>query len=308
MIKEDNRSLNISGKCIGGSYVILGEQEITNNFEVFNLGETGKGSTGSFCGLCRKGYKSDLLLKKHNRSKHGVRKLRTLMKPCDICSKEFKSKGHLERHRRSHFDGERFPCSQCEKTLKTRDHLKAHHKNVHLGLRNFQCPSCPLRQTCRASLDLHIARKHSEAGTFHCDLCGSVFKHKDYLQSHQNKVHNSQREFKYSCTICDKHFYEKSKFDSHQEAKHIQSGKFRCSYCSVCWGTQHLLDKHLKVHLLIKDFVCTHCGKAFIQKTTLDIHMRTVHYKMKPYNCDKCGKTFGQSGDMKRHIKRHHNF
>ena len=188
-------------------------------------------------------------------------------------------------------------------------HLKLHHRNVHLGLqpRNFQCPSCPLRHISRASLDLHILRKHGGASTFDCDMCESVFKAADYLEGHKNRIHNGQRQYKYSCTTCNKHFYEKNKFNSHQEAKHIQSGKFRCSYCSVFWGTKYLLDKHLKIHLLIKDFVCTHCGKAFIQKNTLVIHMRTVHYKMKPYNCDKCGKTFGQSGDMKRHIKINHD-
>ena len=183
-----------------------------------------------------------------------------------------------------------------------------HQRNAHLGLqpRNFRCPNCPLRQPTRASLDLHILRIHGEAGIFDCDICESVFKTADYLKSHKNKIHNSQRQYKFSCTSCNKHFYEKNRFDSHQEAKHIQSGKFRCSYCSVCWGDKYSLDQHLKIHLQIKDFVCAHCGKAFIQRATLTKHMSTVHYKMKPYNCHKCGKTFGQSGDMKRHIGIHH--
>ena len=290
--------------------------EQTNNFE---NGVTINGedimkrehcSLGTFCVICRKHYRSETHLKAHNRKKHDIRKwkIEPGVKSCEICRKEFDSRGHLERHRRIHFDRERFPCDQCSKTISSQENLRLHIRNTHLGLqpKKFQCPNCPLRQTSGASLKLHILRMHSIAGTFNCDMCESVFKAEDYLVAHKNRVHNGERQYKYSCTSCNKHFYEKNKYDSHQEAKHIQSGKFRCSYCLVFWGTKQLLERHLKTHLLIKDFVCTHCGKAFIQKNTLTIHMNTVHYKLKPYNCHECGKTFGQSGDMSRHIKIHH--
>ncbi|KAK7177324.1 hypothetical protein PSPO01_16629 [Paraphaeosphaeria sporulosa] len=55
-----------------------------------------------------------------------------------------------------------------------------------------------------------------------------------------------------------------------------------------------------------KRYVCTipDCGKAFYQKTHLDIHRR-AHTGDKPFGCKTCGQSFSQLGNLKTHERRH---
>lgn len=41
-------------------------------------------------------------------------------------------------------------------------------------------------------------------------------------------------------------------------------------------------------------YECNQCGKAFSQKTSVKVHVRT-HTREKPYECNHCGKSFGTS-------------
>ncbi|XP_076436165.1 uncharacterized protein LOC143275772 [Babylonia areolata] len=65
---------------------------------------------------------------------------------------------------------------------------------------------------------------------------------------------------------------------------------------------------NLKVHVLIhsgeKPHVCTKCGQAFRQKSTLNNHVLT-HSEEKPHVCTKCGQTFRRKSSLKRHILTH---
>ena len=45
-------------------------------------------------------------------------------------------------------------------------------------------------------------------------------------------------------------------------------------------------------HLRIRPFECGQCQKAFIEKNSLDRHIKLVHLKIKPHECSKCKKTF----------------
>ena len=155
---------------------------------------------------------------------------------------------------------------------------------------------------------LHIdPRLHEEAGSFKCDLCESVYKTKYYLIDHKRRLHSGKRLRNFACNSCDQRFYEKRLLDRHEEAAHIQSGKFGCSICSKFFGSKDQLSRHMKIHLHVKDFVCFHCGRAFVQKTSMERHIDVVHYKMKLLICHACGKNFGQSGEMNRHIRIHHS-
>ncbi|KAF1967035.1 zinc finger protein-like protein OZF [Bimuria novae-zelandiae CBS 107.79] len=55
-----------------------------------------------------------------------------------------------------------------------------------------------------------------------------------------------------------------------------------------------------------KRYVCSipDCGKAFYQKTHLDIHRR-AHTGDKPFECKTCGQSFSQLGNLKTHERRH---
>ena len=287
---------------------VINELEIANYFEKC-LTQKDEFSSRSFCDLCRKRIRTPL--QKHMRIKHGIKKkMPTSVKVCHFCNKEFNSSGHLQRHIVIHYDDrEKFPCGQCHKTMSSEQSLKSHINNVHLGLeiRNFPCPNCPLRCASKKSLDLHFSRIHDEAGSFKCDMCERVFNTEDYMMAHKRKLHSGERVRKYACNSCEKRFYERQKLSYHEEAVHIKSGKFRCSICLKNLGGRNHLNRHMKSHLNIKDFVCFHCGRAFVQKIAMERHIDVVHNKMKLLSCHVCGKNFGQSGDRNRHIRIHHS-
>jgi uncharacterized Zn-finger protein len=198
-------------------------------------------------------------------------------------------------------------CDKCGKQSATKESLKVHIQNIHLkiGQKNFQCENCPQAFRSTTTLQIHIARHGSER-QFVCLICQNGYKTDVDLNSHKRRMHNAIDQYKHKCKYCFKLFFEKAKLSRHEEVFHIKSGKFTCNYCSAMFGAQHDLNRHIKIHSGQKDYNCTACEKSFVQKTTLNVHMRTVHYKLKPFQCEHCQKSFGQYGDLTRHINKQH--
>ncbi|KAF8195907.1 hypothetical protein K438DRAFT_1826720 [Mycena galopus ATCC 62051] len=80
---------------------------------------------------------------------------------------------------------------------------------------------------------------------------------------------------------------------------------------AVCHYTakKQLVKRHVETtHLKIKPYVCTTCGKAFPQKTSLDIH-RTMHTGEAPHKCKfECGKSFRDPARRHRHYTDVHHY
>uniref|UniRef100_A0A8C5HLU1 C2H2-type domain-containing protein n=1 Tax=Gouania willdenowi TaxID=441366 RepID=A0A8C5HLU1_GOUWI len=75
--------------------------------------------------------------------------------------------------------------------------------------------------------------------------------------------------------------------------------------CHICGKTsvQHLA-RHMRMHRGEKNYLCSHCGKAFLSSVELRLHTR-YHTGERPYKCSQCGKGFVAKCHLTRHILQH---
>uniref|UniRef100_A0A8D8E922 Zinc finger protein 317 n=1 Tax=Culex pipiens TaxID=7175 RepID=A0A8D8E922_CULPI len=147
------------------------------------------------------------------------------------------------------------------------------HKNRHYGLEPYECTQCGLQFHCKLNLTRHEARNHApEEEAIPCEVCGKMIRSRQALKQHMK---------------------------SHEEKK------FECQLCDVKAPNQHTLKRHMDIHNQVRDFVCSHCGKAFYRQTVLNIHLRT-HSGETPYECHVCLRGFVHRRVYVEHMKKQH--
>lgn len=72
--------------------------------------------------------------------------------------------------------------------------------------------------------------------------------------------------------------------------------------CGKAFHQKTHLDIHTRAHTGVKPFLCKEpsCGQRFSQLGNLKTHERR-HTGERPYQCDICGKTFAQHGNVRAH-------
>ena len=80
--------------------------------------------------------------------------------------------------------------------------------------------------------------------------------------------------------------------------------RYNCDHenCKKSFTEKSSLKLHIyTVHEGHKDYACNTCGKSFAQKSGLKTHFRGVHATYKDYKCYACGEMFSKGIDFKRH-------
>ena len=100
---------------------------------------------------------------------------------------------------------------------------------------------------------------------------------------------------------------QKSTKKEEKKLNTVTSFRKQCDLCKLHLGTFKLLkDHYIKVHHILKPFVCKVCGKNFFSKAHIDAHLKGVHLGDKPYECLQCDAKFFHGGHLKRHVKGVH--
>jgi DNA-directed RNA polymerase subunit RPC12/RpoP len=60
----------------------------------------------------------------------------------------------------------------------------------------------------------------------------------------------------------------------------------------------------MRIHTAVQSHMCTSCGKVFINKASLKVHIR-IHTGEKPYSCSECDQKFADSTKLKAHERTH---
>ena len=59
-----------------------------------------------------------------------------------------------------------------------------------------------------------------------------------------------------------------------------ENGDFVCPDCGVIKKRQNSMHYHMKKHMEELNHVCKVCNKGFLQKQTLDLHMKSKHSEL----------------------------
>lgn len=69
-------------------------------------------------------------------------------------------------------------------------------------------------------------------------------------------------------------------------------GNFVCPHCGVIKNRQNSMHYHIKKHMEELNHICKTCNKAFLQKQTLDLHIRSKHPELLKSTTDDDEKKF----------------
>lgn len=262
----------------------------------------------------------------HESLMHTKRKCRELYH-CKQCPKIFPSQILLERHVAAAHIEKPVNCNLCEKIFKTNVILKKHLKQIHYGERKYVCDICGKGLIDLTTLHLHT-ESHKPKGelrtftratnptrrvnkTHFCETCGITCNSYSSYYTHVKNKHIEQFKERgllitlFKCTECKHSCKTKAELTSHMRV-HTNERPFQCNQCPSSFKLVNHLNEHKSaIHLGLKKYQCTICGKKLNDKGNFDVHVRR-HTGEKPFTCDICLSTFYGNREMKKHKARHH--
>ncbi|XP_017302873.1 zinc finger protein OZF-like [Diaphorina citri] len=147
-----------------------------------------------------------------------------------------------------------------------------------------------------------------------CHYCNKTFDSKAKIQEH---ILGHMYEKLYYCDICGSQQRTKCRFYRHLRDKHLSKpANLSCEFCSRIFTKKELLQSHLAVHKIGKNYECYYCRKTYCHKPNLTIHIQNVHLKSelekrtailkREFICDVCGKSYVRKSGLTDHHRKEH--
>lgn len=233
------------------------------------------------CNICNLNFDSLDLIVNHLISVHnleynldyhecfiGFRMMEDNFIQCGQCVRKFQHLFVLLKHfRKEHFSGKHL-CTECGKAFVFESQLNIHKKKHIVSDIIYKCQYCDKEFS---NCFLHRSHERNHQGGFGCHKCGEKFPSAYKKRRHEMNAHNSG--FIYECDVCNAKFVYKSTLEKHKQS-HDPLSKIACKVCGLFVTPRHVKN-HMIMHTGVKDQVCSVCGKEFLRKNTLKVHMKT---------------------------------
>lgn len=250
------------------------------------------------CNICYKGYNSSISYNRHmekHTNKYGQYE-------CAICGLHVKNRTTLFTHIKGNHDV-RYNCKSCPFVSNLRKAALAH-EQWHSG-KKFVCTHCKAEFAKRTTYFSHVRIKHPS--DFVCSLCGYSFISEVGLRQHSKIIHRfneTQESEGPTCEECNIRFASGAAYQQHIKVspKHAVADTLQRNALTVRYSEPKGIYSKRKKR--VADVLCEFCGKAFICRATLQLHMQ-VHTGEKLYKCHFCEKTFMHKPSYTAHLATH---
>ena len=267
------------------------------------------------CSICDYKTGSKENLKSHIDKFHDEQQKASL---CSFCGKYFPLQNKLMRHISIvHEKLKLFQCSVCDHTTEVKRNMKIHIQKVHgaldikiiyLGDKNHKCYNCDFKSGIKEDLSKHIREVHDGKQNWHCDICNTIYKTKNYLRYHERtKCLKIKKSNEKELVLNDENQKENIIFNEVDETQTPENGhKKEKTIAKVDRTTVHESKELTVIHEQLKPFPCSNCGKCFSTKRKLRNHVLILHENLKLFQCSVCDYQTGFKRNMRKHIDRIH--